>query len=299
MAAQEDSTPWDLSTLSNKAISPTSTSVPSYLLHGRGYFSALGQVRGKPSRPDAPPTLSKSCSDKLALKQSTSLLSSITSLLISPQNAYLTSLILSSSQYSETACTRAFSSSGRLAPLKGKIWEGGYHFQEFKILTTEKDFLYSRRQALKTGEKLVPSNIASLSGLRPTDSETLIGGTLQGRKQFSLPGASRVSKRRMWQFALGLAAISCRNILLDLDTGKLEKNDRKSFDGNEQEEKMSSDDHPVVKCLKADTYGEIKEGQLLQERRRVKREVREIALKGWVRNIGGEDFGSDEPLGGK
>ena len=144
------------------------------------------------------------------------------------------------------------------------------------------------------GEKLVPSNIASMSGVQPSDGETLIGGTLQGRKQFSLLGASRVSKRRMWQFALSIAVISCRNLLVDMDRGKPEKVEGKGFDGNEHDEKRSSDDHLVVKCLKANTYGEIKEGQLLEERRRVKREIREMALKGWVRNTGGEDFGSDE-----
>ncbi len=289
MASQEDSTPWDLPALSNNTSPSTISSKPSSLLHGRGYFSALGQVRGKPSRPDAPPTLSKSCSDKLALKQSTSLLSSLTSLLISPQNAYLSSLVLPSSQYSETACTRAFSSSGRLAPLRGKKWGGGYAFQEFKVLTTEKEFAYSRRQALKPGDKLVPSNIASISGLSPADSETLIGGTLQGSKQFSLPGASQVCKRQMWQLALTVASIACQHILVnDGDNRKPEENEDKRMG-----------DHAIVKSLKAKTYAEVKEGNLLKERLKVKREVREMALMGWVRNEGGEGFGPEEPLGGK
>jgi tRNA-specific adenosine deaminase 1 len=259
MAAQEDSTPWDLPAPStNISPSPSSpTSGGPRLLHGRGYFSALGSVRRKPSRPDAPPTLSKSCSDKLSLKQSTSLLSSLTSLLISPQNAYLTSLTLPSSQHSPTACTRAFSSSGRLQSLKGKKWEGGYEFREFKVLVTEKEFVCSRRQKLKVGEKLVPSNIASASTL--TFSETLIGGTLQGRKQFSAKGGSRVCKRQMWQLALDVAEVVA--VLA------------------------------IMQFLKTQSYGEVKEGSLLEERRRVKREVREGPLKGWVRNEGGEGWG--------
>jgi tRNA-specific adenosine deaminase 1 len=289
MASQEDSTPWDLPALSASTSPSTISSKPPSLLHGRGYFSALGQVRGKPSRPDAPLTLSKSCSDKLALKQSTSLLSSLTSLLISPQNAYLTSLVLPSSQYSETACTRAFSSSGRLTPLKGKEWGGGYAFREFKVLTTEKEFAYSRRQALKPGEKLVPSNITSISGLSPADSETLIGGTLQGRKQFSLPGASRVCKRRMWQLALSVAGIACQHIFInDGDNGKPEENKDKLMG-----------DHAIVKSLKAKTYAEVKEVNQLEERMKVKREVREAALIGWVRNEGGDGFGPEELLRGK
>jgi tRNA-specific adenosine deaminase 1 len=304
MATQEDSTPWELAALSNDTSSSISPSSQPSLLHGRGYFSALGQVRGKPSRPDAPPTLSKSCSDKLALKQSTSLLSSLTSLLISPQNAYLSSLILPSSQYSEIACTRSFSSTGRLAPLQGKTWGGGYAFREFKILTTEKEFSYSRRQLLRTGEKLVPSNIASISGTHPAASETLIGGTLQGRKQFSFPGASRVCKRRMWQLALSVAVVACPRVLANLDKMKPEKDEYNPNSEcftlrNEDSEKRLLGDHLIVQCLKAETYAGVKDGNLLEERRRVKRDIRETALKGWVRNEGGEGFGSDELLGGK
>lgn len=258
MAAQEDSTPWELPlpTASPPPASSTSQSDDTPILHGRGYFSALGAVRRKPSRPDAPPTLSKSCSDKLSLKQCTSLLFSITSLLISPQNAYLTSLVLPSSQHSSVACTRAFSSSGRLEPLKGKTWDGGYAFREFKVLTTEKEFAYSRRQESKAGEKLVPSNIASTS--TPTFGDTLIGGTLQGRKQFSMKGASRVCKRRTWKLALEIAGV--------VGVPSIERD------------------------LRAQSYGEVKGSALLEGRRKVKNEVREEALTGWIRNEGGEEW---------
>ena len=156
---------------------------------------------------------------------------------------------------------------------------------------------------LKAGEKLVPSNLASISGSHPNDSETLIGGTLQGRKQFSLPGASRVCKRRMWQFALSLAAISCKSILVNLDNRKDEGIRGRTFERftlrKDADENKLLADHPVVQCLKADTYAEVKEGKLLESRRNVKREVREMALEGWVRNEGGEGFGSDGLMGGK
>ncbi|PBP20962.1 adenosine-deaminase domain-containing protein [Diplocarpon rosae] len=256
MAAQQDSTPWDLPSTrtSNSLLATESTA-----LHGRGYFSALGAVRRKPSRPDAPPTLSKSCSDKIALKQSTSLLSSITSLLISPSNAYIHSLILPSSQYSSVACTRAFSDSGRLSILKDKEWSGGYAFQPFKIITTEKEFRYSRRQHLQVGEKLVPSNIAS--SWTPNHSDTLIGGGIQGRKQFSLKGASRVCKRRKWKLALEIAQMA------SVQAPKLER------------------------ALRNKSYASVKESGLLNERREVKKYVRSSALRGWVRNEGGEDWG--------
>jgi tRNA-specific adenosine deaminase 1 len=255
MASQEDSTPWSLPP-STDALSPEtqhiSTSATEPTLHGRSYFSALGIVRRKPSRPDAPPTLSKSCTDKLSLKQSTSLLSSLTSLLISPTNIYIHTLILPSSQLSPTAVNRAFSSSGRLKPLSGKQWQGGYAFKPFRILGTSKEFPFSRRSA----KNVVPSNLAS-SWTR-NSSETLIGGTLQGRKQFDVRGASRVCKKRMWSLALEVAVVA---------------------------------GVPAIeRCLRVGRYGDVKDWGLLEERRGVKGDVR-VVLGGWVGNEGGEGFG--------
>src|SRR4051794_9741021 len=77
-----DAEPWDKE--------PDATEV----LQGRGYFSALGKVRRKPSRADAEATMSKSCTDKLTLKQVTSVLCFPASLIIAPtENAYLSGLI--------------------------------------------------------------------------------------------------------------------------------------------------------------------------------------------------------------
>ena len=262
MAAQEDSTPWELPDLSSKtdqSTAPAPSTSPTQdipTLHGRSYFSALGLVRRKPSRPDAPPTLSKSCSDKLSLKQSTSLLSSLTSLFVSPQNCYINSLVIPSSQHSQVACIRAFSSTGRLAPLQGKEWDGGYAFKPFRVDVTETEFKYSRRQILGKEERIVSSNIAAF--WTPNGSETLIGGTLQGRKQFSMKGASRVCKRRSWKLALDISAMISVPV--------------------------------VERCLEVESYKDMKMGTLLRSRRRVKEAVKKEALKGWVRNDGGEEW---------
>ncbi len=115
----------------------------------------------------------------------------------------------------------------------------------------------------------MPSNIAAswIADLtigpneKKGSSENLIGGVLQGRKQYDPRGASRVCKRRMWKLALevaGLAAVPA-----------------------------------VETCLRVGKYGVVKQSGLLSERRRVKSEVRDGALKGWVRNEGGEGFGFD------
>ncbi|KAL1797573.1 hypothetical protein ACET3X_004179 [Alternaria dauci] len=259
MAAQEDATPW---TSAPPTLSSTSLSVDqgeASALRGRSNFSLLGVVRAKPSRPDAPPTLSKSCTDKLAVKQATSLLSSTTSLFISPQNAYLETLVLPDSQYVPQACERAFSASGRLSNLDSSEWKGGYCFQPFTILPTDREFTWSRR-ALSATEKAVPSNISAV--WTPSWQETLIGGVMQGRKQLDPRGASKICRRGLWIQGLHLAGVLGGTVVT---SGALRK--RK--------------------------YADMKGSDELIERIRAKEGIR-TALRGWVRNTGDDDF-SVEP----
>ena len=51
--------------------------------------------------------------------------------------------------------------------------------------------------------------------------------------------------------------------------------------------------HCVQKALTAETYGEVKESEILDQRRRVKEDVRNNALKGWIKNWGDDGFGLD------
>jgi tRNA-specific adenosine deaminase 1 len=259
MALQDDSTPWE----PPREAFPVNSQGEN-LLHGRSYFSSLGQVRRKPSRPDAPPTFSKSCTDKLALKQCTSLLSATTSLLISPQNMYLRSLILPVSQLSDTAIARAFSTTGRMSPLADDAhrmarWKGSGHvFHPLKVFPTTLEFIHSRRQLILTGNSLTSSNISA--AWTPRFCETLIGGTIQGRKQFSLKGASRVCKRRAWKLALGITSVL--------------------------------GDRALKTTLESERYELVKQSSLLDGRRRVKEDVIAV-LGGWPRNVGGDDFTVD------
>lgn len=263
MAAQEDATPWTSAppTLSSTSVTVDETE-PS-TLRGRSNFSLLGIVRAKPSRPDAPPTLSKSCTDKLAVKQATSLLSSTTSLLISPRNAYLETIVLPDSQHVPQACERAFSSSGRLKTLDHKQtteWKGGYRFQPFKILPTSREFIWSRR-ALSAAEKAVPSNLSAV--WTPHWQETLIGGVLQGRKQLDPRGASRICRRGLWMEALRLAGLLGGTMA-------------------------------VGEALRKTKYADTKGSEELHQRIKVKEDIRK-ALKGWVRNTGDDDFSLEPP----
>ncbi|KAH8422726.1 tRNA-specific adenosine deaminase [Aspergillus melleus] len=159
MAAQDDPTPWEINNPSNKDLNPASDSNDDTqeqeqeptLLDGRAHFSRLGIVRRKPARADADATLSKSCSDKLALRQISSLLSFETSLLVAPtESAYLAGVILPEKEISHVGCQRAFSDQGRLKDLTGRFWpldgggEGdeepnpersGYRFRPFQVLS--------------------------------------------------------------------------------------------------------------------------------------------------------------------
>ncbi|KAK7985080.1 hypothetical protein PG996_005680 [Apiospora saccharicola] len=275
MAAQADATPWEVPSpaadTATATATPTSDSPPvAPVLPGRAYFQHLGVVRRKPARGDAPATISKSCSDKLALRQCTSLLSSTASLLVSPTYAYLTTLILPASQHSATGCERAFS--GRMAAMKDQKTDihhsGGYRFARFRLDTTDLEFAYSRRGVanrlalggVATGaDKMAASNLAvawTAGGLE----EASLGGTMQGRKLFDPRGASFASRRKIWALAVEIAST--------LGAGLV----------------------GIQKTLAAQNYKELKQSDMLQPRRDVKSKATLTALKGWVKNEGDDDF---------
>ncbi|QYS93399.1 A to I editase domain-containing protein [Trichoderma simmonsii] len=266
MAAQEDASPWELPTPTptpasvQPAISESESALP-----GRAYFSQLGIVRRKPARGDAPPTLSKSCSDKIALKQCTSLLSSLASLFVNPANAYIDTLVLPESQYSAAACERAFSAAGRMKPVAGKQWAEGYAFRPFTVEATTVEFEFSKRAVQARSKVISASNLAatwSASGFE----ETILGGVLQGRKQFDIRGASKTSRRQMW--------IKSKELSDQLSASNA------GHHGGLREHFSSTS-----------SYQDIKDGPLLAERRQVKAQVRQLALKGWIQNEGDSGFG--------
>lgn len=147
MASQEDAAPWEVIRQTNigSEAKEESTLAEETLLDGRAHFSLLGVVRRKPARVDAESTRSKSCSDKLALRQVSSLLSCEASRLVAPtENAYLAGLILPEDEISRVGCERSFGESGRMEALKGRSWPCGmasedrtvgYRFRPFQVLS--------------------------------------------------------------------------------------------------------------------------------------------------------------------
>lgn len=253
MDAQEDATPWTSAAPTVSAVSSDGDSEAA--LRGRSNFSHLGVIRCKPSRPDAPPTLSKSCTDKLALKQAMSLLSSMGSTLISPRNAYINTLVLPASQYVPVACERAFTTQGRLKDVKIDGWNGGYRWSEFDVKPTDREFKWSRRN-IAPGGKAVASNLSAVWS--PTWQETLIGGVLQGRKQLDPRGASAICRSSLWKTAVQVAAIVSVPAL--------------------------------TQVLGKRTYADTKGDDIFEAREKVKSNVKTSGLKGWLKNTGDDDF---------
>ncbi|MCJ1474947.1 hypothetical protein MMC13_003607 [Lambiella insularis] len=249
MSAQQDPTPW------TRPMSKSEEEDPAVLLNGRAYFSELGVVRRKPSRADSPATLSKSCSDKLALKQCTSLLSTAATVLISPENAYLDTLILPASRFVPSACERAFGAMGRMQSVAGKRWSGGYSYRPFKINSTSREFEYSNCGAIEAGLKSKPLNISALwtSHLQ----ETLINGVLQGRKQADPKGGSAVCRLKLSH--LVLSTLACLAL------------------------------PALAQVVASPRYADLKAAEALQDRKQVKKEATSVALRGWLPNVA-DDF---------
>lgn len=252
MAKQEDATPWE----SNDATEE---------LLGRGHFSRLGRVRRKPSRPDAPPTFSKSCSDKLALKQCTGLLSALTAQLIRPEGVYIRTLTLPASEYVPAACERAFGKTGRMAPLVANVevqdrWKAsGFSFRPFLVDVTDREFEFSKRDLMaQDGEadEPVASNRSCL--YTPRQNEVLINGVLEGRKLHDPKGASLASRRSMWASAREVARMVGSPAASSL--------------------------------LETCHYKGLKASEAAKDRERVKNDARGLALKGWVKNDGDDDW---------
>jgi tRNA-specific adenosine deaminase 1 len=188
ISAQSDPTPW----------TPDETAPPTHM-RGRGYFSHLGVVRTKPGRADSPETFSKSCSDKLALRESLSLLLAPTAMAVRPEGCYISTLTMPEAEIDRVGCERSWGGEGRMRKLEGRSWKGGFRFTPFEVRGTGVEFPYSREQAGGAG-----GNVAAV-WVKGLGAEAMINGVLQGRRADSgVKGAGVVSRVRIAQ-AAGLA----------------------------------------------------------------------------------------------
>lgn len=196
-----DALPW-------RDVSCGSTEASASLLLGRGYFSQLGAVRRKPARGDAEATMSKSCTDKLALKQCSGLLSFPADIVVTiTPNCFIKSFVIFQDQYDRTGYERAFGSKGR--PQSSS--DGSQCF-DFSILPHSfPPFEFEK------GSPTAPtktSNVSALwirgSGISPNDSiEVLINGVKQGFKQFEEREGkeSTICRKQMWCLGARIQAL--------------------------------------------------------------------------------------------
>ncbi|KAJ5545960.1 hypothetical protein N7494_003545 [Penicillium frequentans] len=222
MASQDDATPWEVVRETNHT--PEAQEGPALvednLLDGRAHFSLLGVVRRKPARTDAESTRSKSCSDKLALKQVSSLLSWQTSRLVAPtENAYLAGLVLPEDEISHVACERAFGANGRMKALGGQFWPSdtpgriGYQFRPFQIMSVPAEEIealwkfakpkYITPEATDSGvapKKSKPGNVSAVWTLAASHSHKCAVLSDTGSKQ--LPALFR-SKTGLYESIIG------------------------------------------------------------------------------------------------
>lgn len=296
-----DNEPWGLPT--TQPISLTSSeSLPPTVQHGHANFhpTLLSSVRTKPSRPDAPPTLSKSCSDKIALSQFTGVLRFPADLFIQP--VFIDSIVVPYSVYHEDGWKRAFSADGRL---EGCLPRTPGKFFTVNLLEDEHvSFEFSRtgesaknagrdsksrkvsnvstlyvgsssfiRERHSIGDKVITRDHAKYSQQGEMVIEALINGVKQGFRQDVLhPGKeSAVCRRRMWELGKEVA-----NLLQTVDLGRINLMDQETA-------------QKIGETLGKKTYDEAKRSDSRNERRRIKKQIKDT-LGGWPPNQGDEEW---------
>lgn len=131
--------------------------IDSSVLRGRSYFGKRGQVRTKPGRGDSLLSLSKSCSDKLCLRQYLGITNAITSRLF-PQGVYLDYLILPREKCNNLDLERCFRT-------RFELDKSEVHY--LKTLVYDKDDFQYRRPGPEVASE--PSQL-SLLYVMPTNS---------------------------------------------------------------------------------------------------------------------------------
>ena len=214
-AAGQDISPWPTPSLDTE--SAPSLSQPALPPPGRGFFSQLGALRRKPARADAEISMSKSCSDKLMLKQFTSLLSfPVDSLIEKNDQAFLTRMIVYEDQHDEVGNERALGGRGRLKDtfdsLKREERRCVRFFQVKKLPKGFRRFQFDK--VAIAGEKRKATNVSAvwIAGGPGTEDgivEVLVNGVKQGYRQFAEGHgkASILCRLKMTRKALGVTEL--------------------------------------------------------------------------------------------
>ncbi|KIV88107.1 hypothetical protein PV10_09033 [Exophiala mesophila] len=261
---------------------PESTSSPSHL-QGRGHFSLLGYVRRKPSRADAEPTLSKSCTDKLAVKQFTSVVAFPADCFVQrTDNAYLKNLITYSDQYDQVGFERALGPRGRLANISGD----GHFFGIEELPQGSPRFLFEKPTNIvgtASPQKSKAANTSTMWVASPNPSgnavhEVLVNGVKQGYKQWDhrQSKASVVSRRHLIHLARSICTDMSGGDTSDLSLG---------YRLNEIAATISG-------VFNQDQYSKMKASHLRYEAIELKARVKR-SLGSWQQNSGDSEWPCD------
>lgn len=163
------------------------TKIQQLGLHrGRESFDVLGVVRTKPGRADSKVTLSKSCSDKLCLRQETGVLNSINSAFVEP--VYLDFIALPEAKFQQADFDRCF---GRIDPKNGVSLQ--------PLLYTEDPYTFHKL------ESAVPSPLSLVLCPPLKISQALLNGAKNGGFIKNKPpkphGASIICNQKLIQKA--------------------------------------------------------------------------------------------------
>ncbi|KAA8905009.1 hypothetical protein TRICI_005337 [Trichomonascus ciferrii] len=157
-------------------------------VRGRDHVFTVGLVRTKPGRRDSPITYSKSCTDKLALRQCTSLLlGPVAERLIDPADVYLSTLVVGNNcRYSDTH--RAFTT--RMISATGFKY-GSYACHFFSVRKAPFPIF---RDGKSPDALPCPKSIVYVSN---TKNEVILGGVKMGAKPFKGKGESQVCRNQI------------------------------------------------------------------------------------------------------
>ena len=189
-AAGKDIEPWH-STDSN----------PVTLPPGRGNFGDLGKLRRKPARADAEISMSKSCTDKLMLKQFSGLLSFPARQFVQlNQASFLQHLIVHQDKHHTVGYERAFAVHGRLNDVPDNVLLQAVFFDVVKLPPSCPRFTFERPSS-GTQSKVSNFSAVWLAGVgnEPPITEVLVNGVKQGFKQLDhrYGKASTLSRRKL------------------------------------------------------------------------------------------------------